>query len=71
MPKVKQGWILIHVKAFGLNHSEVILRQFEIENDYIQKPIIPGIECVGEVEESLDAEFVKGEKVMALMGVIV
>ncbi|MDY6435098.1 MAG: hypothetical protein SPK52_02670 [Synergistales bacterium] len=49
----------------------VILRQFEIENDYIQKPIIPGIECVGEVEESLDAEFVKGEKVMALMGVIV
>lgn len=68
VPKVKQGWILIHVKAFGLNHSEVILRQFEIENDYIQKPIIPGIECVGEVEESLDADFVKGEKVMALMG---
>ena len=68
VPKVKQGWILIRVKAFGLNHSEVILRQFEIENDYIQKPIIPGIECVGEVEESLEKDFAKGEKVMALMG---
>ncbi|MBP3254206.1 MAG: zinc-binding dehydrogenase [Bacteroidales bacterium] len=68
VPKVKQGWILIRIKAFGLNHSEVILRQFEIENDYIQKPIIPGIECVGEVEESLEKDFVKGDKVMALMG---
>lgn len=67
-PQVKEGWVLVKVKAFGLNHSEVILRQFEIENDYITKPIIPGIECVGEVEESLEEDFVKGEKVCALMG---
>lgn len=67
-PKVKQGWVLVKVRAFGLNHSEVILRQFEIENDYIAKPIIPGIECVGEVEDSLDEDFKKGEKVCTLMG---
>ncbi len=68
VPEIKKGWVLIKVKAFGLNHSEVILRQFEIENDYIPKPIIPGIECVGEVEKSLDEDFEKGEKVCALMG---
>lgn len=67
-PKVKRGWVLVKVKAFGLNHSEVILRQFEIDNNYIAKPIIPGIECVGEIEESLDEDFKKGEKVCALMG---
>lgn len=68
VPKIKEGWVLIKVKAFGLNHSEVILREFEIENDYIAKPIIPGIECVGQVEQSLDEDFKKGEKVCALMG---
>ena len=50
MPKVKPGWILVKVKAFGLNHSEQILRMSEINAEYIRKPIIPGIECVGVVE---------------------
>ncbi|MBR1769382.1 MAG: alcohol dehydrogenase catalytic domain-containing protein, partial [Bacteroidales bacterium] len=67
-PTVKENWILIKVKAFGLNHSEVLLRQFEIDCDYITKPIIPGIECVGEVAQSLDEDFKTGEKVLALMG---
>ncbi len=26
VPKVKPGWVLIRVKAFGINHSEVLLR---------------------------------------------
>lgn len=46
IPKVCSGWVLIRVKAFGLNHSEKILRLEEINESYIQKPIIPGIECV-------------------------
>ena len=46
IPEVRPGWVLVKVQAFGMNHSEAILREFEIENDYIQKPIIPGIECV-------------------------
>lgn len=31
IPKVKSGWVLVKVKAFGLNHSEQILRHQEIE----------------------------------------
>lgn len=68
VPELKPGWLLIRVKSFGLNHSEVLLRKFEIENSYINKPIIPGIECVGEVVDANDTRFHNGEKVMALMG---
>ena len=68
IPEVKPGWLLVKVKAFGMNHSEAILREFEIENDYIQKPIIPGIECVGEIEDPSDSGWEKGQKVAALMG---
>lgn len=41
IPEVKPGWVLIKVKAFGMNHSESILREFEIQNSYITKPVIP------------------------------
>ncbi len=68
VPEVRPGWVLVKVKAFGMNHSEAILREFEIENDYIQKPIIPGIECVGEVFDPSDSGLKKGQKVAALMG---
>ena len=68
IPKIKKDWVLIRVKAFGLNHSEKILREFEIENEYIKKPIIPGIECVGIIEDSLDDDFRVGEKVISFMG---
>ena len=36
IPEVRQGWVLIKVKAFGMNHSEKILRLNEIEADYIE-----------------------------------
>ena len=68
VPEVMPGWVLVKVKAFGMNHSEAILREFEIENDYIHKPIIPGIECVGEIEDPSDSGWEKGQKVAALMG---
>lgn len=68
IPKVKPGWVLVKIRAFGLNHSEQILREFEIENDYIQKPVIPGIECVGEIVDASDSGFSVGQKVVALMG---
>lgn len=68
IPAVKPGWALVKVKAFGMNHSEQILRMHEIENDYIRKPIIPGIECVGEIADPSDSFFEKGQKVVALMG---
>lgn len=68
IPKVKSGWALVKVKAFGMNHSEQILREFEIRNNYISKPIIPGIECVGEIADPSDSGLKKGQRVAALMG---
>ncbi len=68
IPATRPGWVLIKVKAFGINHSEVLLRQFEVAQPYINKPIIPGIECVGEVVDPSDTPFRKGQRVMALMG---
>ena len=68
IPEVRPGWVLVKVKAFGLNHSEKLLRLNEIRADYIQKPIIPGIECVGEIADSSDSDFTVGQKVAALMG---
>lgn len=68
MPEVRSGWVLVKVRAFGMNHSEKILRLNEIQADYIQKPLIPGIECAGEIVDPSDTSFSKGKKVVALMG---
>ena len=68
IPEVRKGWVLVKIHAAGLNHSEALLRMFEIENDYIQKPIVPGIECVGEIADPSDSHFAKGDKIIALMG---
>lgn len=68
IPQVKPGWVLVKIKAFGINHSEQILRLNEIRADYIRKPIIPGIECVGEIANPSDSDFTAGQKVVALMG---
>ena len=68
VPHTRPGWVLLKVKAFGINHSEVLLRQFEIAQDYIKKPIVPGIECVGEVIDPSDTGLAKGQRVIALMG---
>lgn len=68
LPKVRPGWVLIKVKAFGMNHSEKILRLSEINAAYIQKPVIPGIECVGEVADPSGSGLKPGQRVAALMG---
>lgn len=68
LPEVKPGWVLVKVRAFGMNHSEQILREFEISSSYIHKPIIPGIECVGEIADPSDSNLLKGQKVVSLMG---
>ena len=67
-PAVSPAKVLIKVKAFGINHSEVLLRKFEIANIYISKPIVPGIECVGEIADPSNSRFRKGQQVVALMG---
>ena len=68
VPAVRPGWVLVKIRAFGLNHSEKLLRLNEIRADYIQKPIVPGIECAGEIADPSDSGFAVGQKVVALMG---
>ena len=68
IPKVKDDWILVKVMAFGMNHSEALFRQFEIDNPAFKKPVVPGIECVGIVEDPSNSDLSKGDKVIALMG---
>lgn len=69
VPALRAGWVLIKVKAFGINHSEVLLRKYEADRSYISTPVVPGIECVGEIEAAIDgSRFHRGETVIALMG---
>lgn len=68
VPQVRSGWVLVKVKAFGMNHSEKLLRLNEIQANYIQKPIIPGIECVGVIADASDSRFSNGQRVVAFMG---
>lgn len=68
VPETRPGWVLIRVKAFGLNRSELMLRAYEADTPYILLPRIPGIECAGEIVDPSDSNFLSGQKVIALMG---
>ena len=67
-PQVKPGWVLVKVRAAGLNHSEALMRLYEADRDYIHTPIVPGIECVGEVADASDSDLQVGDRVIAIMG---
>jgi len=66
IPKPRPGKVLIRIKAFGLNRSELFTRQGHSPN--VKFPRVLGIEAVGLVEESPGGEFPKGAKVMTAMG---
>ena len=66
IPEIKQGWVLIRIKAFGLNRSELFTRQGHSPD--VQFPRIQGIECVGIIEEDPSGAYHKGQKVAAIMG---
>lgn len=68
IPDIKPGWVLIKVKAFGLNRSELMMREYEGNSSYIQLPRVLGIECAGEIADQSDSRFKKGQRVVALMG---
>ncbi len=65
-PDVKPGWVLINVKAFGLNRSEIFTRRGDSPG--VEFPRIQGIECVGIVEEDPSSKYGKGQQVAAVMG---
>jgi NADPH:quinone reductase-like Zn-dependent oxidoreductase len=66
VPSPKRGEVLIRVKAFGLNRSELFTRQGHSPS--VVFPRILGIEAVGIVEESPSGEFQRGEVVATAMG---
>ncbi len=66
IPDVKSDWILIKVKAFGLNRSELFTRRGDSPG--VTFPRIQGIECVGIVENDPSNTYKKGQQVAAIMG---
>ena len=66
VPTPKDGWVLIRVKAFGLNRSEMFTRQGYSPN--VRFPRVLGIECVGVIEDANGTNFQSGQKVAAIMG---
>ncbi len=66
IPTPKAGEVLIRVKAFGLNRSELFTRQGHSPD--VKFPRVLGIEAVGLVEQSPGGEFRKGDIVATAMG---
>lgn len=66
IPELKPGWLLIKVKAFGLNRSELFTRRGDSPG--VTFPRIQGIECVGMIEEDPSNTYEKGQQVAAIMG---
>src|SRR3984957_19343756 len=63
-PVPQPGFVVIEVKAFGINHAETHMRKGE----WAEAATVSGIECVGVVRACLGGEFAPGTKVMAFMG---
>lgn len=66
-PSVREGWSLVRVRGFGINHSEIFTRKGLSPG--VSFPRILGIECVGEIAETTDpARLPVGQKVISIMG---
>lgn len=67
VPSVKEGWSLVKIKAFGLNHSEIFTRKGL--SPTVSFPRILGIECAGVIAESTDpSRLLQGTPVISFMG---
>src|SRR5271156_846548 len=66
IPNPELGQVLIRIRAFGLNRSELFTRQ-GLSPD-VRFPRILGIEAVGTVEDAPGGEFKKGVTVATVMG---
>ena len=66
IPSPPDGWVLIEVKAFGINRSELHTRLGLA--DGVTFPRVLGIEATGVVVECPGGHFEEGQQVMAMMG---
>src|SRR4051812_31323245 len=67
VPEPEPGWVLIEVKAFGLNRSELKTR-LGLADPEVTLPRVPGIEATGVVVACPGGELAVGEQVVAMMG---
>jgi NADPH:quinone reductase-like Zn-dependent oxidoreductase len=66
IPEPRPGQVLIRVKAFGINRSEMFTRQGHSPG--VKFPRVLGIEAAGVVEQAPGGEFRKGDIVATAMG---
>jgi NADPH:quinone reductase-like Zn-dependent oxidoreductase len=66
IPTPQNGEVLIRVKAFGLNRSELFTRRGQSPS--VKFPRMLGIEAGGVVENAPGGEFCKGDVVVTAMG---
>ncbi|HEY5788541.1 MAG TPA: zinc-binding alcohol dehydrogenase family protein [Microlunatus sp.] len=66
VPQPTPGQVLIRVKAFGLNRSELHFRQGVASSGSF--PRVPGIEATGLVAAAPGGEFAPGQQVASMMG---
>jgi NADPH2:quinone reductase len=66
VPTPPTGWVLIEVKAFGLNRSELHTREGLASG--VTFPRVLGIEAAGVVARCPGGEFSVGEQVVTMMG---
>src|SRR4051794_882057 len=66
VPEPRPGWVLIGVRAFGLNRSELHTRLGLA--DGVTFPRVLGIEAAGTVVSAPGGEFEPGQQVAAMMG---
>jgi NADPH:quinone reductase-like Zn-dependent oxidoreductase len=66
IPEPREGWVLIEVKAFGLNRSELHTRLGLAEG--VTFPRVLGIEATGVVAAAPGGEFPVGQQVATMMG---
>ena len=60
-PQPREGWVLIKIKAFGLNRSELYTHQGH-SGEQVTIPRVLGIECVGELIQGGNTELQPGQK---------
>src|SRR4051812_31081711 len=66
VPEPRRGWVLIRVKAFGINRSELHTRLGLAQG--VTFPRVLGIEATGVVVAAPGGEFQEGQRVAAMMG---
>src|SRR5262249_35467812 len=67
VPQPEPGWVLVEVKAFGVNRSELKTR-LGLADAEVTLPRVLGIEAAGVVAACPGGELAVGQQVVAMMG---